>query len=43
MKTASYTDLRNNLKGYIDTVIDDADTVIINRGSGKGVVLISLY
>ena len=42
MKTANYTDLRNNLKGYIDCVIDDADTVVINRGSGKGVVLMSL-
>ena len=42
MKTANYTDLRNNLKSYIDTVIDDSDTVIINRGSGKGVVLMSL-
>lgn len=42
MKTANYTDLRNNLKSYIDSVIDDSDTVIVNRGKGKGVVLISL-
>lgn len=42
MKTANYTDLRTNLKGYIDSVIDDSDTVIVNRGNGKGVVLISL-
>ncbi|MDR1171337.1 MAG: type II toxin-antitoxin system Phd/YefM family antitoxin, partial [Bacteroidales bacterium] len=32
MRTANYTDLRNNLKGYIDSVIEDSDTVIINRG-----------
>lgn len=32
MRTANYTDLRANLKGYIDSVIDDYDTVIINRG-----------
>ena len=42
MRTANYTDLRANLKGYIDSVIDDYDTVIINRGNGKGVVMISL-
>ena len=33
MRTANYTDLRANLKGYIDSVIDDCDT---------GVVMISL-
>ena len=27
MKTTNYTDLRANLKGYIDSVIDDCDTV----------------
>ena len=42
MRTANYTDLRANLKGYIDSVIDDYDTVIINRGNGKGGVMISL-
>ena len=33
MRTANYTDLRANLKGYIDAVVDDCDTVIINRGN----------
>ncbi|MEY8685219.1 type II toxin-antitoxin system Phd/YefM family antitoxin [Bacteroides sp. AN502(2024)] len=42
MRTANYTDFRANLKGYMDAVIDDCDTVIINRGNDKGVVLISL-
>lgn len=42
MKTANYSDLRNNLKSYIDTVIDDSETIIINRGKGSGVVMISL-
>lgn len=42
MKTANYTDLRANLKSYIDSVIDDCDTVVVNRGNGKGVVMISL-
>ena len=36
MRTANYTDLRANLKGYIDLVIDDCDTVVINRGNGTG-------
>lgn len=42
MKTANFTDLRSNLKGYIDSVIDDSETVIVNRGKGTGVVLMSL-
>lgn len=42
MKTTSYTNLRANLKSYIDAVIDDYDTVVVNRGNGKGVVMISL-
>ena len=42
MRTANYTDLRTNLKGYIDSVIDDCETVIVNRDNGSGVVLISL-
>ena len=42
MRTTNYTDLRANLKSYIDAVIDDYDTVVVNRGNGKGVVMISL-
>lgn len=42
MRTANYSDLRQNLKTYIDSVIEDSDTVIINRGGGAGVVLMSL-
>jgi antitoxin YefM len=42
MQTANYTDFRSNLRGYIDSVINDSDRVIINRGKNKGVVLISL-
>lgn len=42
MKISNYSDLRNNLKGYIDSVIDDSETVVVNRGNGHGVVLISL-
>lgn len=42
MRTASYSDLKQNLKAYINSVIEDSDTVIINRGKGTGVVLMSL-
>ncbi|MCL1933661.1 MAG: type II toxin-antitoxin system Phd/YefM family antitoxin [Candidatus Azobacteroides sp.] len=42
MRTANYTDLRNNLKSYIDSVINDSETVIVNRGGGAGIVLMSL-
>ena len=42
MRTANFTDFRANLKGYMNAVIDDCDTIIINRGNDTGVVLISL-
>lgn len=42
MKIASYSELRNNLKHYFDSVLDDNDTVVINRANGKAVVIISL-
>ncbi|MDR1023831.1 MAG: type II toxin-antitoxin system Phd/YefM family antitoxin [Prevotellaceae bacterium] len=41
MRTANYTDLRNNLKSYIESVIENSDTVIINHGKA-GIVLMSL-
>jgi antitoxin YefM len=42
MRTVTYTDLRKNLKAYMDSVVDDADEVVINRDGGMGVVLMSL-
>ena len=42
MRTTNFTDLRNNLKKYLDAVTNDSDTVIINRDGGTGAVLISL-
>jgi antitoxin YefM len=42
MRTANYTSLRSNLKGYIDSVINDSDTLIVNRGRDTGIVLMSL-
>ena len=42
MKIANYTELRKNLSAYLDAVIDDSETVIINREGNDAVVMISL-
>jgi len=42
MITATYTDLRANLKGYLDRVVKDSDKVIVNRGGGSAVVIMSM-
>lgn len=41
MKATSVSDFRTNLKHYLDAVIYDLDSVVINRGN-TGAVLISL-
>jgi antitoxin YefM len=42
MKTASYTDLRSNLKSYLDGVINDSEPLIVHRSGNESVVVISL-
>lgn len=42
MLAANFTEFRNNLKGYLDKVENDNDTLIIKRKSGKGTVVMSL-
>lgn len=42
MITATYTDLRSNLKEYLDRVVKDSDNVIVNRGNGSAVVIMSM-
>ena len=42
MRTANYTELRNNLKVYLDSVIDDSEPLIVNRSGNNAVVIISL-
>ena len=42
MRTANYTELRKNLSAYLDSVINDSETVIINRDGNDAVVIISL-
>lgn len=41
MKATSVSDFRANIKRYLDAVILDSDSVVINRGN-TGAVLISL-
>ena len=41
MQTTSVSDFRANIKRYLDAVIQNADSVVINRGN-TGAVLISL-
>ncbi|NDV47283.1 type II toxin-antitoxin system Phd/YefM family antitoxin [Paludibacter sp. 221] len=43
MKIANYSDLRNNLKTYLDSVVNDKEPLIIHRsGESNSVVVISL-
>jgi antitoxin YefM len=42
MLTASISDFRKNIKKYLDSVTEDFETLIINRGENSGVVVISL-
>jgi len=41
MQVLNYTTLRNNLKDVLDSVSEDKDTVVVNRGDSN-VVIISL-
>ncbi len=42
MIAANYSELRTDLKTYLDNVEDNNETLIIKRSSGKGAVIISL-
>jgi antitoxin YefM len=42
MKAINYTDLRLNLKKWLDLVVDDVEELIIKRKDNKDLVLISL-
>jgi antitoxin YefM len=42
MIAANYTELRTDLKKYLDEVEENNETLIIKRGTGKGTVLISM-
>lgn len=42
MRTANFTDLRNNLKSFLDGVINDSEPLIVHRSGSESVVVISL-
>ena len=42
MQTASYTDLRNNLKGYLDRVVNNCEPLVVHREANASVVIISI-
>lgn len=42
MITTTISDFRKSIKAYLDRVINDFETLIINRGKDTGVVIISL-
>jgi antitoxin YefM len=42
MQTTNISDFRSNIKKYLDSVAENFDTLIINRGKGSGVVIMSL-
>lgn len=42
MLTTTISDSRKNISKYIDEVIKNFDTLIINRGKNEGVVVMSL-
>lgn len=42
MRTTNYSELRNNLKSYLDQVINDSEPLIVHRSGNESVVVISL-
>ena len=42
MKTGTFTELRKNLRSYLDGVINNTDTVVISRENGTAAVIISM-
>lgn len=42
MITTSISDFRKDIKKYLDSVTENFETLIINRGKDTGVVIISL-
>lgn len=42
MRTTNYSELRSNLKTYLDCVIEDSETLIVQRPGNASVVVMSL-
>ena len=41
MLAVNYTNLRDNMKAYMDKVTDDYETLIVTRKDNKNVVMLS--
>ena len=42
MRTVNYTDLRTNLKSYLDGVVNNCEPLVVHRPANTSVVVISL-
>lgn len=42
MQIATVSDFRKNIKNYLDGVVKNFETLIINRGKDSGIVVMSL-
>ncbi|WP_445205649.1 type II toxin-antitoxin system Phd/YefM family antitoxin [Tenuifilum sp.] len=42
MMAANFTEFRTSLKKFLDNVVNNNETLIIKRGTGKGAVMMSL-
>jgi antitoxin YefM len=42
MNVLNYTEFRNQMKPVLDSVVQDGETVIVNRGEKNNAVIISL-
>ena len=42
MRTANYSELRQNLKHFLDGVIQDSEPLLVHRAGNESVVVISL-
>ncbi|MDR1356725.1 MAG: type II toxin-antitoxin system prevent-host-death family antitoxin [Tannerellaceae bacterium] len=42
MRAANYSELRNNLKSYLDSVIEDSEPLVIHRSNNNSVVILPL-
>ena len=42
MRTANYSELRQNLKHFLDGVIQDSEPLLVHRSGNESVVVISL-
>ena len=42
MRTATFSDFSSNIKNYFNSVIDNCDSIIVNRNSDEAAVMLSL-